>query len=75
MKNLHKNRKKIENEAEFCRKLDLIFDIAHADAEALTENSEDILFLASQRDGLKGYMAWEDKDWVRCEEQKKLREK
>jgi hypothetical protein len=68
-----RTQKQISNESQFCSNLDKLFDIAHQDAQQRTELPEDLQFLASQREGMKGYMAGEDKVWTEKQEQKAKR--
>lgn len=65
-----RTEKQISNEEQFNLKLNEIFDIAHQDAEKQTQQKEDREFLASQREGRKGYMTSEDKTWMERQEQK-----
>ncbi|KAK3929815.1 50S ribosomal protein L7Ae [Frankliniella fusca] len=60
---LKKNKNKTskaseEKRARFVKEMDLLFDVSHQDAETLTENKEDYLFLLAQREeGRRGCMA------------------
>ena len=60
-----------EKEKCFERDLDNLFDIAHADAETIMKNQEDIAFLKAQREeGRRGCMIGEDNKLFKEEEKK-----
>ena len=51
-----KSDRQTENEMNFCKDIDKLFDIAHADAMNLIKEKEDREFLINQREGRVGYI-------------------
>ena len=75
LKKNKENKKKrssqlIENENNFNKRLDNLFDVAHKNAMELIQIEEDRQFLLYQRDGRQGRMGTIDKNYFK----KKLKE-
>ncbi|KAK0062096.1 hypothetical protein Bpfe_008589 [Biomphalaria pfeifferi] len=64
----------MENEKNFCDQLDLLFDVAHQEAQSLIAVAEDWEFLVAQREGRRGYMAGIDRDAERKKEMSNKKE-
>ncbi|KAK0061466.1 hypothetical protein Bpfe_009272 [Biomphalaria pfeifferi] len=72
-----KNRRsetQLENEKNFCDQLDLLFDVAHQEAQSLIAVPEDWEFLVAQREGRREYMAGIDRDAERKKEMSNKKE-